>query len=86
MPFTGMMYGRLISVVVDDAFTVTLRMTRTAYLAYALTDTRVAHAEAAGTARGELARWCDASLAAWDGPAEVTFAATLLVLRRVSRT
>lgn len=78
--------GGPFAAVVDDAFAVTLPMTRAAYVAYALTDTRVAHAEAGGTARAEVAQWCEASLPRWEGDAAVTFAATLLVLRRVSRT
>ncbi len=57
-PVTGASFaGGPFGVVVDDAFAVTLPMTRAAYAAYALTDTRVAHAEAGGTARSEVARW-----------------------------
>ena len=70
-------------VVVDDAFTVAVPMTFTAYLAYVMTETNVAQAVAGGAAPDDVRAWCAGELGSGYGSEQpIAFDCSLLVLRR----
>ena len=69
-------------VVVDEQFVVTLHLSLESYLAYAMTETNVARAVAAGTPAREIRAWCAETLGGWTGVTPVAFACSVLVLAR----